>query len=239
MSLVVTLYVREGIVMASDSRITLDSEQPSAEGPIVHLAVGQSDSTYKTFVTGVPVGISTCGQAALEGAPISGFIESFVNDVANKSMLTVDQTALALLQYFQQFSPTPRTTFQVAGYLDGPPPAQRVWSVDVGSGTTTQVIPEDKYGVVWAGEADILARLVNELGQAGPGNSFSPLPYYQIPWQFFTLQDAIDFTVFAIRSTTDALRFQPRPKTVGGPIDVLVIKPTGATWIQRKELRVT
>ncbi|PYL08483.1 MAG: hypothetical protein DME34_04505 [Verrucomicrobia bacterium] len=61
-------------------------------------------------------------------------------------------------------------------------------------------------------------------------------PHFNIPFQFFTLQDAIDFAVFAVRSTIDAIRFQPRAKTVGGPIDVLIIKPTGAAWIQRKEL---
>ncbi len=68
------------------------------------------------------------------------------------------------------------------------------------------------------------------------GKLGQPLPYFQIPYQFFTLQDAIDFCVFAVRSTTDAIKFQPRPKTVGGPIDVLVIKPDEAFWVQRKEL---
>jgi len=51
------------------------------------------------------------------------------------------------------------------------------------------------------------------------------------------LQDAVDFSIFAIRTTIDAIRFQARPKNVGGPIDVLVITPDGAEWIQRKELR--
>ena len=71
------------------------------------------------------------------------------------------------------------------------------------------------------------------------GKLSSALPHQPIPWGFFTLQDAVDFAIFAVRSTIDALRFQPRAKTVGGPIDVLVIKPTGASWIQRKELRVS
>ncbi len=52
-----------------------------------------------------------------------------------------------------------------------------------------------------------------------------------------TLQDGIDFAVFAIRTTIDTMRFQMCVKTVGGPIDVLVIKPSGAQWISRKELR--
>ncbi|HEY3931194.1 MAG TPA: hypothetical protein VGM58_02375 [Verrucomicrobiae bacterium] len=40
-----------------------------------------------------------------------------------------------------------------------------------------------------------------------------------------------------IRATADTMRFQIRGKTVGGPIDVLVIKPTEAFWISRKTLQ--
>ena len=31
------------------------------------------------------------------------------------------------------------------------------------------------------------------------------------------------------------MRFQPRPKTVGGPIDLLSIKPDACEWLNRKE----
>lgn len=51
-----------------------------------------------------------------------------------------------------------------------------------------------------------------------------------------TLQDAIDFSIYAIRTTIDTMRFQARPKTVGGPIDVLLISPEEAKFIQKKEL---
>jgi hypothetical protein len=52
-----------------------------------------------------------------------------------------------------------------------------------------------------------------------------------------TLQDAIDFAVYAVRTTIETMRFQQKEKTVGGPIDILVIKPNEVpTWIKRKEL---
>ena len=51
------------------------------------------------------------------------------------------------------------------------------------------------------------------------------------------LQDAIDFAVYAIQTTTDTMRFQARPKTVGGPIDVLLITVDGAKFIRRKEIK--
>ena len=51
-----------------------------------------------------------------------------------------------------------------------------------------------------------------------------------------TLQDAIDFSIYAIRTTIDTMRFQARPKNVGGAIDVLLLAAEEARWIQRKEL---
>lgn len=59
MSFVITLYVREGIVMASDSRLTLNTQNQQGHNQIVNLAVGQSDSNYKTFLSHSNVGIST------------------------------------------------------------------------------------------------------------------------------------------------------------------------------------
>ena len=50
------------------------------------------------------------------------------------------------------------------------------------------------------------------------------------------LQDAIDYAVHLIRATIDTLRFEPRYPSVGGPIDVLVIRSDGMQWVQRKEL---
>ncbi len=92
-------------------------------------------------------------------------------------------------------------------------------------------------GARWGGEIDTLIRLVQPVFVTGRQGGFDQLPYHQVLWQYFTLQDAIDFAIYAVRSTIDSLRFQPRPKTVGGPIDVLVIKPDEAFWVQKKEIR--
>ncbi len=62
-------------------------------------------------------------------------------------------------------------------------------------------------------------------------------PDLEVAWEFFTLQDGIDFATYAIKTTIDTMRFQSVPKTVGGPIDILVVKPDeGTRWIARKDL---
>jgi len=77
-----------------------------------------------------------------------------------------------------------------------------------------------------------------EQQQPGAQSTYQALPHFVIPFQFFTLQDAIDFSVYAIQTTIDTIKFQPRAKTVGGPIDVLVIKPTECIWVSRKQLKI-
>jgi hypothetical protein len=95
----------------------------------------------------------------------------------------------------------------------------------------------NQQGANWGGEADVLTRLFNEVAPVPPlGQQPTALPSFGVPFEFFTLQDAIDFAVFGIRSTAETMRFQARERTVGGPIDVLVITPSGARWIAQKQL---
>lgn len=61
-------------------------------------------------------------------------------------------------------------------------------------------------------------------------------PDVNILCDYFTLQDGVDFAKFAIQTTIDAMHFQAVPKTVGGPIDILVITPSEARWVAHKEL---
>ena len=93
-------------------------------------------------------------------------------------------------------------------------------------------------GASWGGESDILGRLIQPVFEREENGNFRALPQFQIPWQFFTLQDAIDFAVFAIQTTIDCVKFFPRPKTVGGPIDVLVVTREKAFWVSKKQLKI-
>jgi hypothetical protein len=226
--------------MAADSRLTLTSEETKGDAATVKLAVGLSDSNYKVFLTPCGIGISTYGAADIRGVPIAGYVESFIAAELVVAPSSIEDVAKRLASHFGTFDPRPATQFHVAGYVGGgDAPSQEVWHVDVASETVNRVNPPGQQGASWGGEVDILARLIQPVAQLDKDGAVqAQLAQYAIPWQFFTLQDAIDFAVFAVRSTIDAMRFQPRAKTVGGPIDVLVIKPTGATWVQRKELHV-
>lgn len=243
MSFVITIYLKEGIVMASDSRTTfsaVETIQPKIEGEkpsvVNHFGVHCSDTNYKSFVTSNHIGITTCGDASIKGQPITGYIETFIREYDTADVETI---ANALLPYFKKIEPNLKTIFTVAGYkyVKENQYEQRVYVINTQFGkveslnTTTQ-------GAHWDGETDVLIRLIQPLSIKQPDGKYIDLPQHNIPWNFFTLQDAIEFAEYATKVTIDTMKFQERVKTVGGPIDILVIKPNNHQWIAHKELHI-
>ncbi len=230
--------------MASDSRLTLNTEQRDAQGKSIgNVSMAMTDSNYKTFLAFDRIGISTFGQADIKGVPIAGYIESFIMQEKDEKSKTVEQIATDLRDYFKNIQTGIQTGFHVAGYdEDGGRWTQKLFRVSMGDGVVRLLNPPNNnneiQGSSWDGESDIMTRILQPVMLKDQAGNMQQLPHFVIPWQFFTLQDSIDFAVYATRTTTDSLRFMPRPKTVGGPIDVLVIKPGQAFWVARKGLKV-
>jgi hypothetical protein len=223
-------------VMAADSRLTLNNQQQQGNQQIIQLSVAMSDSNRKLFVTQDRVAIGTYGQADIQGVPIAGFIDSFIATLPVAQ--SPQQTAQALLTHFQGMNPIPDTLFHVAGYNSAAPPSQEVWVVEVQNNQVQRQNQVNQQGITYGGESDVVTRLFQPVALAGPNNTWQLLPPVSIPINFFTIQDAIDFVVYIIRTTIDTIRFQSRPKTVGGPIDVLVIRPSSIEWVNQKTLQM-
>jgi len=240
MSLIITVYVREGIVMAADSRLTLNFPRTTPDGQTNTLSITNSDSAKKLFLTPNNVGIATCGPADIGGVPIAGFIESFIVEKLKGGSLNVEQVATELKVYFGTLGVRPGTVFHVAGYVRvNEILNQKLFWVDPAAGLLSQLNPLNQQGANWGGEIDVLQRLLNNVSLIQTdGSNLVPLPFFGVPFEFFTLQDAIDFAFYGISSTINTLRFQAREKTVGGPVDVLVITPDSAHWIAQKQLTV-
>src|SRR5262249_55542154 len=116
MSLVVTVYVREGIVMAADSRLTLTFVRNTPGSPPHTVSTTSSDSARKLFLTPNGIGISTYGAAAIAGAPIAGLLETFILEQLKANPLPPRETAEALVAYFKAKGVSQPTLFHVAGY---------------------------------------------------------------------------------------------------------------------------
>ena len=245
MSLIITVHTNEGIVMSSDSRTTFNKQDfsplPDGKGAIItnNQGVHYSDTTYKTFLAPNNTGISTCGDAAIGGKPVAGYIEAFINNNVT-SDTKVSEVANGVLAEFRKFNPIPDITFHVAGYeRNSDVFSQKFYRVFVAKNKVEEMDVASQ-GAAWNGESEILSRLLNSYWVKVVGKDGTPRFKQQNPpaisWNFFSLQDAVDFSMYAMNTTIETMRFQVRLKTVGKPIDILAIKPAGAFWIQRKEL---
>ena len=226
--------------MATDSRLTLTIPLGQPGRPPHTLSLTTSDSARKLFLAPNNIGIATCGPADIGGVPIAGFVESFIVEKLAGQNLCAEQVANELKVYLSALGVRPGTMFHIAGYTQTEAGwEQTVFSVDPAVGSVLRLNSVNQQGANWGGEIDVLQRLLNEVTLVQQdGQATVPLPVFGVPFEFFTLQDAIDFAVFGIRSTIETLRFQNREKTVGGPIDLLVVTPSGAKWIKRKQLVV-
>lgn len=234
MSLIIALYLGEGIVMASDSRTTYNSTITNPDGSVIcDHGVHFNDSTYKTFLTNHGVGISTCGQASISNKPIAGFIEDFINEHQEDDIEIIKD---AIIPYFKNLDSTIDTHFIVGGYHmdDSGKYTQKLYRIVT---ATSDIISLDTtiQGAIWDGEIDILSRILTPV-HISSSNTYVPMAQFNVPFNHFTLQDAIDFAKYAIQATIDTMKFQERVKTVGGAVDIMIIKPDNAFWIARKEL---
>lgn len=251
MSLVITTYVPEGIVMASDSRQSITIEGKSPDGkPLLKVDTVNSDNVYKTYLLSkkdkndkliFEVGIQSFGQELLGGISTASHIKRFTEE---KLTYEDDVTTIPkkLVEFFRNLFPTADTGFHVAGYKkekEGKASEQYIYNCHVAKNIIEQrnVAPYPRYSATWSGQIDVLVGILQPSLMSGPKGKALTIQKPPIIWAAMTLQDAIDFSIYAIRTTIDTIRFQARPKNVGGPIDVLVITSDGAKWIKKKELK--
>lgn len=260
MSLIVTVWTTEGIVMGSDSRVSFSSQIiPNLP---VHIQTGHFfDTQEKTFMCPNNCGISTCGAASLQGKNITGFIYNFINNQITQST-SVQDTATKLKNYIIGIDSNAEVHFFVSGYdVINNQDVLSVYYVVTGNKNICNLISTTSTGAKWDGEIDTLLRIMEpnyicnkslsmqqvtintqqgpqNIGDAYilPANNTLVMNGNSIVWNLMTLQDAIDFVRYAINITIETMRFSNVNKTVGGPIDILVITPNKANWISHKAL---
>jgi hypothetical protein len=243
MSFVITIYVPEGIVMASDSRQSATIERKTASGeklpPVQTVA---SDFTYKLFLLKQQgVGISAYGDTLLGGVQMESHIKR-LEEERLKDNDTIDKVTDKLMSYFRGKFPQANTVFHITGFRkEEGISTPHVYVCYIGKDRKERVnydvnANRVKYGCSWGGETDVILLLLKPYQILGADNKPTSAPAFPIIWDSMNLQDAIDFAIYAVRTTIDTIRFQARPKSVGGEIDVLLLTPEEAKWVQRKQL---
>lgn len=236
MSFLIAVYVNEGIVLASDRRSTY-SNTTMVDGRIIQrIGIHTTNSTDKTFVCPNGAGISTCGEATLLGAPITGYIQEVIRTKISEDC-DVEEIPSILIQYFNDLSTIPDTNFIVAGYkVVNEKKEQKVYKVNIKTRAINAVDTANQ-GATWDGETLTLTRLLQNVAIVGENGNCNPLPFEPILFEYFTLQDAVDFARYAVETTIQTMHFKNVVETVGGEVDILVITPDETKWLQKAALK--
>ncbi|WP_017496813.1 hypothetical protein [Flavobacterium sp. WG21] len=239
MSLIISTYVPEGIIIAGDSRLTLSwNEKEDSSNVEKNFSIIATDTNTKVFSIKDKFGLATFGAADVNGIPISGYINQFIEEKINDTT-EIDDIPKFLHEFFGDPLGKPKTYFYLAGYkIENRISIPYLYLLDINNSTTARINETDgkiQFGANWGGESEVMTRLLTDI-KIQQNGIFTDLKSSGIPFNFFTLQDAIDFSNYAVNTTIETFRFQQRIKTVGGPVDILSITPNDVNWIKKKEL---
>lgn len=239
MSIMCAVFVPDGIVMATDSRQTvgianvqvkpgaLPVMQPGEPGllnrmeqpgkPQMTPVFTQSDNTQKLMLLSkVNVGISACGIGILDGKTVSDYIRSFeIEEVTTGDSVTV--VANKLHKYAMKFFP--QVNFFVCGYDEDEP---YVYTVNKEVKRSNIENGKMRYSSIWSGEQAAITKLLNGKPQMMINHALMPL------------KDAVDFAEFLVDLTIKTQRFEFKPATCGGPIDILILTKDDTFWYKHK-----
>lgn len=256
MSLVVSLRIPDGVVIAADSLSTVQGRialQPELKAkcpeckknielrnlPTLQLplpaALSTSSFSQKLFPFGNKFGIGAFGLSILLGRTVGYWIENLEREVDAQAIQTATELAEIVQSRFdvlvhKQFKDVDKAPngfyplgFHVVGY-DGDDGK----TLEVKIGKKSIVQPQVGLGCTVSGAMQVVQKLW-ELSQ----QDHTQRTNYEI----FSLQDAIDYADFLIKTTASYQRFALMIPNVGGQVDIALVTPyRGFAWIRQKKL---
>ncbi|MEW6482599.1 MAG: hypothetical protein AB1397_06350 [bacterium] len=256
MSITISLRISEGIVLGCDSLATVKAipipqeefvQCPECFGkiscsrliPPPPTTFTVSKTINKLFCLNEKIGVLSFGVSFITKRSIQSHIFDFEKTLTGEE--EIKEIAEKLEVYFRReltceivdLSQIPEDEyplgFQIAGY-DENDTTPKTYTLKIGQKSVIEPVYEGGYGCTFGGDG----RIIQRLWEDNPENPI-PLPNYQ----FFSLQDGIDYVEFLISTTIKAQKFLPMPQTCGGDTEIAVITPDeGFDWIKSKELDV-
>jgi hypothetical protein len=258
MTVIVSVKINDGIVMASDSASTFTNTQ-----------VYDHAEKIVNLVKGLPIGVMVTGDGGIGSESLTTLLKDLGKRLQDKrdsmyldpSSYTMQVVANRLHEFLfgeksMPMGGTANILLRVCGYSAGRP-LPEVWQVQLQGATAYAnllVHSEGDFGVNWDGQYDALNRLVLGIPtnfeqilidwgmqQSDANNLISvirrkALETLAIPTM--PIQDAIDLARYLVEVTIGFTKFSilKQPKTVGGAIEIAAItKHEGFRWVQRKQ----
>lgn len=182
MSLGIAFKGPEGIVLAADSRVTLNAQVQIAAGTPILLPATFDNATKLLKVKGQDyVGAITYGAGAIgqqEPRTAHSFIPEFEKSLGNTQRLSVQDFAQRLSEFFmarwtdaQMPNPAPPgqdMIFLIGGY-DEDAAYGRVFEIYIPSRPVPhETLPAGQFGATWGGQHQIVSRLINGFDLMAP-----------------------------------------------------------------------
>lgn len=201
----------------TETRILNRMDRPGQPGFPAGTIISQSDNAQKIMLLSkVKVGISACGIGILDGKNVSDYIRTFeINELTSAD----DVTSVAEKLHKYAFKYFPQVNFFVCGYQNDEP---FVYIVNKEIKRSNIENGRMRYASIWSGEQAAITKLLN-------GN-----PPMMINHVLMPLKDAIDFADFLVDATIKSQRFEMKPATCGGDIDILVLTKDDSFWFRHK-----
>ena len=258
MTLNVVIKGTEGVVLATDSRVTLTSVgglPATFDNATKLLTVDERLDSHRWM------GAVISGAATIGGRTPHSLMPEFERFLP-PTRVGVEQYASLLHNFFQgqwdaleTKDSSASTNFIVAGY-DSQDPYGRVFSFRIPDSAEPIEYHHDRFGIVWNGQSEILSRIIQGYDSAvlsiiqsalqlsseqltALNHQLSNQLSLGVPYSTLGLQECIDLATFLIRATITAHNLSMSfHRGVGGEIEVAVITRTeGLRWIQKRELR--
>ena len=258
MTIIVSVKINDGVVMAADSAGTMASGQ-------VYAHANKIANLYE----GLPIGAMSTGAGGIGNESVETLLKDLRRrfagldpdhadwrlDPASYTLEDVARRLRAFIFEEKALACGEDTALQlrVCGYSAGRPLAE-VWEVNINSRTCPAprcIMGEEAFGVLWDGHYDALNRLILGTGfEIGAALARHGVPADQVPAlqanlvgdlyatlsaPAMPMQDAIDLARFLVETTVGFVRFAVfLTKSVGGATQVAAItKHEGFRWVER------
>lgn len=262
MTIVVSITIPEGIVFAADSRQTYTNSHGDVRV--------SSDNAVKLFQLNDRIAAATYGWAFMDGRNILSHVKDFKVQLKDAN-ISVSEMARRLGEYLTEIyqrgtnnkvdTPVEDGNYAVGLLVGGYDPggAQgQVYELYIPKGESVlRRTSDESPGSAWRGHTPVISRLLRgfdpRIEELDGYNE--PLAKqldegklsFQIDYWTMTAQDAVDFALFLVHTTTQMQRFSDgiglypgASSNCGGPIDIAFIEPVkGLEWVQSKRLHAS
>ena len=260
MTLIVGMKVPDGLVIAADSLVTTQVTKPiSIAGSIkcekcnheqtaqlevpLQLPSSISPTAQKLFSLGGRCGVGSWGSGTVNNKSMYNHFKFLDNLFKEKTTGKLSEAVELIKGHFveqlredakRQNIKIPLNVypfgFNIGGYEADNQDSGAIVTLKIG--VEPQLERLNDFGCTVGGDPHIVQKI-----WAKPLKDGRPMPTPEPVWGLITLQDAIDYSEFLIRTTADYQRFANMIPTVGGPIDIaLITTHSGFTWIKHKKL---